>query len=420
MKPDLQTRFNRCVPAPTSARVLIRSILALAATPVFAATPPMDQVFPENEIASVECEYAKDEKATIDEEKPVPKGVYHYRVYIPKGYYASGKRRYPCLFIASPGGNAGMDNVAAYAKEHRWFVVMLVESSNAQDFNICLANFLAAHDDVVKRFRISSCRKVTTGMSGGARVASFVSGHRPGICGMVLQAAGYAYHSSGPRKGYYITDALQDDRNMLVYVLIGDADDNRSEVRRLLAESPSYTGIAVGKFSGGHDWSPQEEMTRALDWITSEYPARSNNRVFAREVFLEKADPVDGETPLAAYQRMVDCLGLTRKNGLATDAEVRPLAAEMAAKIAQMEKDEALAADIAAVRDLAAADEAVRRYRDTPGGKNPSALMAKGKLRSFIGQYQKVAAAYPGTQAAVEAAARAAALEAEMAALPSK
>jgi len=49
-------------------------------------------------------------KATTDFE--IQKGIYHYRVYIPVGYYENKATYSPCLFIASPGGNAGMGHVA--------------------------------------------------------------------------------------------------------------------------------------------------------------------------------------------------------------------------------------------------------------------------------------------------------------------
>ena len=56
----------------------------------------------------------------------VTPGVYHYCIWLPKGYHRDKIRR-PVLFIATLDGNAGMDNVARFAAEWRWIVIMLDE-----------------------------------------------------------------------------------------------------------------------------------------------------------------------------------------------------------------------------------------------------------------------------------------------------
>ncbi len=85
------------------------------------AAPPMEQRFPEDRVSMIECEYNKNEdKLSRRYDEQFQNGTYHYRVYLPEGYYASGGQRYPCLFIGSPKGNASMENVKAYVKSNHW------------------------------------------------------------------------------------------------------------------------------------------------------------------------------------------------------------------------------------------------------------------------------------------------------------
>ena len=63
-------------------------------------------------------------------------GIYHYKLWLPHGYLAQPHRHWPCVFIASPFGNARMGNMAESLKRTH-VLVMLVESRNGP---------MAAHD----------------------------------------------------------------------------------------------------------------------------------------------------------------------------------------------------------------------------------------------------------------------------------
>jgi hypothetical protein len=108
----------------------------------------MDAELAEDSTVTVVCEYGGKD-GPISAVKPT-KGTYHYRLYVPKGYNEDDTRRYPCMFIASPGGNADMGRMAYRLMRDRSIVVMLVESKNGPD-EAPTANYLAAHD-VFKRF----------------------------------------------------------------------------------------------------------------------------------------------------------------------------------------------------------------------------------------------------------------------------
>ena len=77
----------------------------------------------------------------------------------------------PTIFIAAPGGKAGLGNMADWIQRHGYVAVLLEESRNG-DWEPAVGNFLAAHDDVLKRVRVAEGRKVATGMSGAARACS--------------------------------------------------------------------------------------------------------------------------------------------------------------------------------------------------------------------------------------------------------
>ena len=246
---------------PFEGKIAVLLGCLLSAQLAFAELTPMDTPIPDNGILTVECEYALTEpaiKRLIDVEPAT--GIYHYRAFVPAGYSTSPDKKYPCLFICSPTGNAPMDNVKSFAAEKQWIVIMLVESKNGPS-QPSYANFLAAHDDAVKRFRIDESRKMATGFSGGARVASQCIGMRPGFTGVVLQGAGFSYVTSD-----YKVEGMNKTRGMAVYGLFGQDDGNKSEIEKLGRQLKGHK-CKFELFPGGHEWAPAEHMSKAIEWV---------------------------------------------------------------------------------------------------------------------------------------------------------
>ena len=190
------------------------------------------------------------------------KGVYHYTLWLPKGYAASGAaKRFPCMFIFSAGGNAGMGNMAEHLKAKGYVVVMLVESRNGP-WEPIVGNLLAAHDDVVKRVRIEEGKKFATGQSGGARAASLLVQARPGFGGVILQAAGGAAGKAG-----YLVAGMQRYPRLQVAMTMGNADGNAGEVARMKTALNQPSRFQAFEFPGGHDWAPPEVFERAITWV---------------------------------------------------------------------------------------------------------------------------------------------------------
>ncbi len=211
-------------------------------------------------VGGVPCSYNKHEKwnGLIPEGYPA-QGTYHYDVYIPADYYEHPRRKYPCLFIASPGGRARLGAIGERIREEGWFAVMLVESSNQAGWSVMAGNFVAAYDDVMKKFRINKKACFATGFSGGARAVTLFACLR-NLSGLILQGAGFWWDAEKGRQ----VDCIRSKHDLPVYALFGSNDPNKSEVS-ILTENVKRLKTVV--FDGGHTWVPERELDPAVDWL---------------------------------------------------------------------------------------------------------------------------------------------------------
>ncbi len=179
---------------------------------------------------------------------------FHYRLYLPDDYH-DHERKYPVMFIAGPRGNATMGPLAERLARDRWIVAMLVESRNGS--NLWLPNFIAAHDDVVRRVRVQPDMLFCTGVSGAAKVCSVYPEQRSGFRGVIAQAAGLW----NPRM---FADPVH--ARLVVFGTFGAMDPNLRFARQIRAATPPGQGL-VEVWDGGHGWAPAPVMERALDWV---------------------------------------------------------------------------------------------------------------------------------------------------------
>lgn len=196
------------------------------------------------------------------------KGSYHYKLWLPQGYSAAPLKRWPCLFVMSPGGNASMGNMQAYLKTKGFVVVMLVEAKNGP-WEPIVGNFLAAHDDVIKRVRIQDGKKYATGMSGGGRGSSVFVQTRPGFSGLLLQGAGASFDD----KGNYNAAGIKRNPGLYVAMTMGLTDTNKPEVDRM-KQTIDPKHFAAFDFTGGHTWAPAETFEKAMGWLTEKTPSK--------------------------------------------------------------------------------------------------------------------------------------------------
>ena len=192
------------------------------------------------------------------------KGTWHYKLWLPKGYLASPSKKWPCMFIMSPGGDAHMYGMGDHLKAKGYVVVMLVEAKNGP-WGPIVGDFLAAHDDVIKRVRIEEGKKFATGHSGGARGSSLFVQARPGFGGVILQGAGAAPLQSGP--GGYAIEGIQRNGKIFVAMLMGKTDANRVETDRVTRTLNSPARVKTFEFEGGHMWAPKEAFEQAIVWM---------------------------------------------------------------------------------------------------------------------------------------------------------
>ena len=187
-------------------------------------------------------------------------GIYHYKLWLPHGYLAQPHRYWPCVFIASPFGNARMGNMAETLKRTH-VVVMLVESRNGP-WPPTIGNFLAAHDDVVRRIRIREGRK-DRDRTFRRRAGQFdFRSDTPGISPVsILQGAGVA--RDGQQCVFYFYH-LRTIQSMLFAMVIGENDPRRTEISEMQHQiAPDH--LAVLLFHGGHQWAPADSFAKALE-----------------------------------------------------------------------------------------------------------------------------------------------------------
>jgi hypothetical protein len=236
--------------------LLLASALVGAAEPAAAPkTTPADLVIKEG----VETRIACDHNGGYSKYS----GIYHYRVVLPKGYHADTTKEWSALFVASPGGNASMGNMADWIKKHGYIAILLDESKNGP-WDPSVGNFLAANQDASKRFRIGPGRKVCTGFSGGSRASSVFVSIGDGFGGVVLQGAGVGTLDNGIR-------GLRGVQIAAIAVTIGKKDPNRGEIAGMVRESQDDR-LQVFEFEGGHQWAPKETIERALDYVAAKLP----------------------------------------------------------------------------------------------------------------------------------------------------
>ena len=196
-----------------------------------------------------------------DKEAQNTLGTYHYKLWLPKGYNADINKQWPCMFIMSPEGNASMGEMANYLGSNGFVVVMLVEAKNGP-WEPIIGNFLAAHDDVIKRVRIAEDKKYATGLSGGARASSVFVQLRRGFRGLILQGAGASFDD---KNNYQIAGILRNAK-LRIAMTMGSSDNNKNETDRM-KKLFGRQSLAVFDFTGGHTWAPAEVFEKAMIWL---------------------------------------------------------------------------------------------------------------------------------------------------------
>ena len=358
-------------------------------------TTPLGQALPEEKEIIIACELTTTEpRANVPvfdspKDSEAAKGNYHYKLWLPKGYSADPQKRWPCWFIQSPSGNAGMGAMGARLKSSGYVVVMPQEAKNGPWVPI-VGSLLATHDVVVKRVRIQEGLKFATGFSGGARMSGLLAQMRPGFSGLYLQGAGLP-----PKGGGYHTAGLTKIPGLAVVMVVGAKDGNLREVKAVQAALPGARFLPLS-FDGGHAWAPAESFEKALPWIEQqvyvEAPARPEMKpVYAGYFRQRHAEWAALTVPWEKYRNADALMTLARARGLTADATLAPALKEIQAEMTRLRSDPAIA------KESLAAD-AWHRLEESHRGATAERIAADA--RDF-------AKRYPGTEAAKKAEAKA-------------
>jgi len=316
--------------------------LILSVSFLVAGVTPMTEEPPAGQVTRIECEFNKEAdcpKWAFDAYKGehpefAKETVFHYGVFLPEGYYENPDKRYPCMFITSPSGNANLGNLGPRLKQDKWIAVMLEESRN--DSPEWLSNFIAAHDDAVTRFRIQEGMKYATGFSGGARCAGTQVGVRPGFAGLILQGAGFNYDNSG----IYILDAVKNNKSISVCVIMGSDDSNKSELPRLRSELPRKTPVKYIFPKGGHAWASAESMDEAMGWLEEQLIFTTDNEDICRMIFGSRLAALTKlENGFPKYEELRMLADIAAKQKLQKYPEIREQLKDIQAQLAALKKD---------------------------------------------------------------------------------
>jgi len=371
---------------------LLAGLLLAGTTGGLRAATPMEAPLPEGQTTPIECEYAKDEPDIPRDYSGIApdKGTYHYNVYVPEGYAAQAPHRYPCVFIADPGGSAHLGNLEARVKRDHWIAVMLVESKNGP-FGPIAGNFLAAHDDAVKRLRIQEGLKFTTGMSGGARASSVFAGLRPGFAGAVLQGAGFA--------GTYAS--VRRSKALAIYATFGDKDGNVKEVDDLKRHLAGVR-FQYAVFPGGHEWAPVDVIDRAWDWMEEQALFNSgpvSAGVAAHFFGLRMARVGEaGATPMAKLETLAWLDKLAVKAKLEAAPETKDQVKQVRDQLKDIRQDAALKLEVVAFDAYARAKEKEAILRNAFGPSRPTGAALKQAQTTVLDAYKAVADKHKDTE----------------------
>lgn len=236
MKHDSFFRFRLCVGGALWCGLLLAAIPVLAQTNAF----PRGQV-----IEKVACQADASQS---------------YALYLPSQY--TPEKSWPMLYGFDPGGR-GKQPVELFreaAEKYGWIVVGSHNSRNGP--GVPLNDIIAAlWQDTHERLAIDARRVYTTGMSGGARVATSVAiGLKDYIAGVIACGAGFPY-----------AKAPQKDFRFAFFGIAGIEDFNLLELRQL-EEPLTKAGMThqLLTFDGEHSWPPKAILLEAVEWMEAQ------------------------------------------------------------------------------------------------------------------------------------------------------
>jgi hypothetical protein len=197
-----------------------------------------------------------------------------YSLYIPAG---SNIGRLPVVYFFDPHGD-GLLPVTKYKRLADSFHFILAGSNNSKngnDWNDAESIWNTLNKDVQKRVAVNPDRIYLCGFSGGAKVATFIALHHPGISGVIANGAGLGDITTAGNLNFSFTGiAGNGDMNMTDLVSIDNILDKYSTRHRIIF------------FEGIHEWAPESTMNTAFEGL--QFDAMRKNIIPENTAFTDK------------------------------------------------------------------------------------------------------------------------------------
>jgi dienelactone hydrolase len=197
-----------------------------------------------------------------------------YALYLPSQY--SPDRRWPVIYAFDPAGrgNTAVEVYQSAAEKYGYIVAGSINSKNGP-VAIQTEAAQALWRDTHRRFSIDKNRIYTTGLSGGAREATYLALYCStcAIAGVIAYGAGYPLMDGRVPPG--------NDR-FAYYAAMGDEDFNFPEIMTLRRKKDEQgASFKIKIYPGTHQWAPPAIAEDAIEWM----------EVKAMQSGVEKIDP---------------------------------------------------------------------------------------------------------------------------------
>jgi hypothetical protein len=337
-----------------------------------AAATPLDTPIPDGGNMEIEVVYDGPTAKVANTTFHAQPGTYKYSVNIPADYSKDPKRHYPCIFINYNSYNG----LGGWFAADKWIVIRM-DSFASGPWEPIVANFLAVHDDAMKRLRIMDGMKFATGFSAGSRGASEYCVLRPGFAGLLQQGAGFGYYTAGHYYGN-----MQNLRTVAFYGIFGDKDSNRFEIADQKKELKGARQEFVF-FPGGHAEAPPENSLRGLDWLERstflDQANAQNAKKLAPDFFRHRYETLSAKiSPLRKFEMLQFLHDIAAKHDLAKDKDLKDKVDDVNKQLADATKDETVQKEAKAKEAYFDAQKKEIAIRDsikdtTKDPKNPKA-----------------------------------------------
>lgn len=197
-------------------------------------------------------------------------GAFRYEVRLPKGYHADANRSWPSIFLVGPEESVSTTTVRDWAARNECVLIDLLDARKGE-LAPTIGNFLSAHDDAVKRFRLQTDGKCMVGTEAIGSPASLLAQYRPGFQGLVLVDAP-AYLGSNRRPDMEGLRKNSKIRISLVRGFKGGVLDDSKIVGRALSD-PARVGFFLYWDEMGGE--PGKSFLKAMHWIRGTAPAET-------------------------------------------------------------------------------------------------------------------------------------------------